>query len=66
MGTTTQHLPLPDSRAADKFDQVWASLSDADRVVLLGHTHPNLTTADKVRLAAAARRARRRPRSTAH
>lgn len=60
MGTITQHTAVPDHRAADKFDRVWASLPDADRMVLLGHTHPNLTTADKVRLAAAARRARRR------
>ena len=59
MGTTTQYTPSPSSRAADRFDRVWASLSDADRFVLLGHNRPNLTTADKVRLAAAARRARR-------
>ena len=55
MGTTAQHP----ATTADKFERVWASLSDADRTVLLGHTRPNLTTADKVRLAAAACRARR-------
>jgi len=55
MGTTAQHP----ATTADKFERVWASLSDADRMVLLGHTRPNLTTADKVRLAAAACRARR-------
>lgn len=41
---------------ADKFDRVWASLSDADRLVLLGHTGPTLSFADKIRLAAAAKR----------
>jgi hypothetical protein len=52
MGTTNE---FP-SAAADKFDRVWASLPSADRLVLLGHDRPDLTTADKVRLAAAARR----------
>jgi len=61
MGTLHDHI-----RTADQFDRIWASLSDADRIVLLGHTHPVLTTADKVRLAAIARRARRLRRSTAH
>jgi len=61
MGTLHDH-----ARNADQFDRIWASLSDADRIVLLGHTHPVLTTADKVRLAAIARRARRLRRSTAH
>ena len=61
MGTLHDH-----PKTADQFDRIWASLSDADRIVLLGHTHPVLTTADKVRLAAIARRARRLRRSTAH
>jgi len=61
MGTMHDH-----ATTADQFDRIWASLSDADRIVLLGHTHPVLTTADKVRLAAIARRARRLRRSTAH
>lgn len=52
MGTITQ----PTAPTADKFDRVWASLSSADRIVLLGHDRPDLTTADKVRLAAVAQR----------
>ncbi|RNL81384.1 hypothetical protein [Nocardioides marmorisolisilvae] len=56
MGTTTQHTPFASGRAADTFDRVWASLSDADRIVLLGHARPDLTVAEKVRLAAVARK----------
>lgn len=52
MGTITQ----PTAPTADKFDRVWASLPSADRIVLLGHDRPDLTPADKVRLAAVAQR----------
>ena len=55
MGTITQ----PTASTADKFDRVWASLSSADRIVLLGHDRPDLTAADKVRLAAVALRSSR-------
>ena len=57
MGTTTQR-----TASADKFDRVWASLSSADRIVLLGHDRPELTVAEKVRLAAVARNLRQAPR----
>ena len=40
---------------ADTFDQVWSTLSAADKQVLLGHTNPVLTPQDKVRLAKTAR-----------
>jgi len=43
-GTTT-------STRADKFDRIWASVSSADRHVLLGHDDDVLTPADKIRLA---------------
>lgn len=43
------------STAADRFDTFWAQASDADRLVLLGHTRPVLDADDKVRLAARAR-----------
>ena len=52
MGTITQ----PTAPAADKFDRVWATLPSADRIVLLGHDRPDLSPADKVRLAAVAQR----------
>jgi hypothetical protein len=59
MGTITQ---LP-AATADKFDRVWASLPSADRLVLLGHDRPDLTAADKVRLAAAAQKLSRSMRA---
>jgi len=52
MGTITQ----PTAPTADKFDRVWASLPSADRLVLLGHDRPDLTPADKVKLADVAQR----------
>ncbi len=50
MGTITQ---LP-AATPDKFERVWASLPSADRIVLLGHDRPELTPADKVKLATVA------------
>ncbi|MFL6023344.1 MAG: hypothetical protein ACJ72O_08395 [Marmoricola sp.] len=43
-------------------DRVWAGLSSADRIVLLGHDRPELSVADKVRLAALARNIKRTSR----
>lgn len=53
MSTSQNTTPTTTIRtgAADKFDQVWARTSDADKQVLLGHTNPVLTAADKIRLA---------------
>lgn len=60
MGTITQ----PTAPTTDKFDRVWASLPSADRIVLLGHDRPDLTPAEKVRLAAVARKLSRSMRRT--
>lgn len=54
--TSTSPAGTASTPAADKFDQLWASMPTADRVVLLGHDRPDLTTADKIRLAAMLRR----------
>jgi len=48
---------------ADKFDRIWASMSSADRLVLLGHDRDALTVADKIRLAAISRRLGQRARA---
>lgn len=50
----------------DKFERVWASLSGADRIALLGHDRDTLTVADKIRLAAISRRVRQRARLRTH
>jgi hypothetical protein len=55
VGTITQRPAF----AADKFDRVWASLPSADRLMLLGHDRPDLTPADKAKLAAVAQKLRR-------
>ena len=60
MGTITQRPAF----AADKFDRVWASLPSADRLVLLGHDRPDLTPADKVKLAAVAQKLSRSMRGS--
>ncbi len=60
MGTIAQ---LP-AFAADKFERVWASLPGADRLVLLGHDRPDLTPADKVKLAAVAQKLSRSMRGS--
>ena len=60
MGPSTQ----PTAPAADKFDRVWATLPSADRIVLLGHDRPDLSPADKVRLAAVAQRLSRSMRQS--
>lgn len=44
------------TQPADKLDRIWSQLSDADRQVLLGHTHPSLNAIDKVELARAIRK----------
>lgn len=48
----------------DKFEQIWAAMSGADRQVLLGHDRDEITAAEKLRLgalAAACRKAQRAP-----
>lgn len=50
----------------NNLDTVWASLSSADRIVLLGHDRNLLTDAEKTRLASlAAAKADRRAQVTA-
>lgn len=56
------------SERANRLDQVWSQLCDADRHVLLGHASAQLSNADRVELARAldrvgqALRGRRRAR----
>lgn len=55
MATPTTRTTPVETSTADKFDRIWAAMSEADRQVILGHSRPLLTPEDKVRLARVAR-----------
>lgn len=57
--TTNLSMTIPTGAGGragiNHLDEVWASLSDGDKQVLLGHSRPTLSGTEKARLASVAR-----------